>query len=79
MELPQSALALLWAKRLAPLVLGAFAGFGYYYFIGCTNGTCPISSNPWASTAYGALIGAVLTAGKSKKREPEDKKGQREG
>ncbi|MDP2885002.1 MAG: DUF6132 family protein [Ignavibacteria bacterium] len=53
-------------RRFALPVLGALGGFAYYYFIGCSTGTCPISSNPWTSTAYGALIGAVLTFGKTK-------------
>ncbi|MHB9143659.1 MAG: DUF6132 family protein, partial [Paludibacter sp.] len=25
-------------------VLGAGGGFAYYYFVGCTSGTCPITS-----------------------------------
>jgi hypothetical protein len=53
---------------LFPL-LGAAAGFGYYWFIGCQTGTCPITGNPYVSTAYGALIGLVLTTGS--KREPK--------
>lgn len=53
-------------KRFAPLFLGALGGFAYYYFFGCSTGTCPISSNPWTSTAYGALTGGALTFGKTK-------------
>ena len=38
--------------------LGALGGYLYYYrYIGCWSGHCPISSNPWISTVYGALIG----------------------
>lgn len=48
------------AKRSLPAVLGALAGYAYYYFIGCASGTCPITSNPWLSTAYGALLGFVV-------------------
>ena len=41
---------------------GAFAGFGYYYFIGCNAGnTCPITSNPFSSIGYGALLGGVIS------------------
>lgn len=43
-----------------PIVLGAAAGFSWYKFIGCKSGTCPITSNPWISTLYGALVGAML-------------------
>ncbi len=42
------------------MVVGAIGGFAYYYFIGCSNGSCPITSNPYISTIYGALIGALL-------------------
>jgi LytS/YehU family sensor histidine kinase len=41
-------------------LVGAVAGFSYYYFVGCANGTCAISSNPINSTLYGLLMGAVL-------------------
>jgi hypothetical protein len=40
-------------------VAGASLGFGYYYFIGCQSGSCPITSNPVISTLYGTLIGVV--------------------
>jgi phage shock protein E len=40
--------------------LGAFMGYLYYYFVGCSGGTCAITSNPINSTLYGALMGAVL-------------------
>lgn len=42
------------------IVLGAAAGFAYYYFIGCSSGSCPITSRPVNSTLYGALIGGLL-------------------
>ncbi len=47
--------------NLLIVAAGAIAGFMYYKFIGCVSGTCPITSNPFASTTYGALIGIVLT------------------
>jgi hypothetical protein len=52
-------------KTLAVL-LGAAGGYAYYHFIGCATGTCPISSNPYISTGYGALLGLVLAGGKKK-------------
>ncbi|MBK8664278.1 MAG: hypothetical protein IPN18_21780 [Ignavibacteriales bacterium] len=42
------------------IVLGGVAGYAYYHFIGCTNG-CPIQSNPWLTTLYGAFTGFVTT------------------
>ena len=49
--------------------IGMIAGFAYYYFIGCTSGSCPITSNPWLSTGYGALVGLVFTSWKPKNKE----------
>ena len=46
--------------RIIGVILGGLAGFGYYYFIGCSSGTCAITSNPWISTMYGSLVGIVL-------------------
>ena len=47
----------IWLKRGLVVLLGAVGGYAYYYFVGCASGACPISSNPYISVAYGALIG----------------------
>jgi hypothetical protein len=49
-----------WLTRFAFVAVGAGLGFAYYRFIGCNSGTCPITSNPWISTTYGAVIGALF-------------------
>jgi hypothetical protein len=41
------------------LAVGAALGYGYYRLVGCATGACPITSNPWIATLYGALVGAV--------------------
>jgi len=51
-------------KMVFPIVLGAIGGYLYYFFVGCNNG-CAITGNPYASTAYGAAIGAVFVNWKS--------------
>lgn len=54
-------------KRVIPVTLGALLGFGYYYFIGCKSGTCPITGSPYISTLYGALMGLVIAIPGKKK------------
>lgn len=44
-------------------VLGAAAGYGWYRFVGCRSGACPITSNKWISTGYGLFVGLVLAQG----------------
>jgi hypothetical protein len=51
-----------------PIVIGALGGFAYYHFIGCTSGHCPITSNPYISTTYGAVFGLVLGVGIFRKK-----------
>lgn len=40
--------------------LGALAGFLYWKFVGCASGSCAITSNPYNSTIYGALMGGLV-------------------
>jgi hypothetical protein len=40
--------------------LGALAGYAYWYFIGCSSGTCAITSSPINSTLYFALAGGLI-------------------
>ena len=46
--------------KIAGIIVGGIAGFSYYHFVGCTSGTCPITSSPYISTLYGALMGYLL-------------------
>ena len=48
------------ALALVGAVVGAGLGFGYYLMVGCPTGGCPITSNPWATTGYGAVFGALI-------------------
>ena len=51
------------------MVIGSLSGYLYYYFVGCANGTCRITSNPLNSTLYGALMGSlVFSMFKSKRK-----------
>ena len=59
-------------KLLAGVGLGAVVGYGYYYFIGCNGGSCPITSSPVVSTLYGGLIGLVFVFPSKKKIASEN-------
>lgn len=41
-------------------ILGIMAGLFYWKLIGCTTGTCLISSSPIISSLWGGLIGGWL-------------------
>lgn len=47
-------------KLIIASAIGAVLGFAYYRFVGCASGTCPITSNPYISTIYGAVLGALI-------------------
>lgn len=61
-------------KRILPILAGAILGYGYYYFVGCRTDSCPITSNPFSSIIYGALIGAIASFPSKKKELPDEKK-----
>jgi phage shock protein E len=42
------------------VLVGAIGGYLYYYNVGCTSGTCMITSKPLNSTLYGSLMGGLL-------------------
>ncbi len=40
---------------------GALAGLIYYYAVGCSSGSCVITSNPLSSMLYLGLAGLLLS------------------
>lgn len=60
-----------YRKQLIGTSIGAILGISYYAFIGCSSGTCMITSNPFISTGYGALMGYLLIGTFKKEAENE--------
>ena len=42
------------------IIIGAIGGYLYYHFVGCSSGTCAITSKPLNSTLYGSLMGGLV-------------------
>ena len=58
-------------KFIIVILVGGGLGYAYYRFIGCSSGTCPLTSNPYISTVYGMVVGALaaITLRKTKPRK----------
>jgi hypothetical protein len=52
-----------WLKVLLGVVIGGAGGFAYYAFVGCSTGSCPLTSNPIVASALGATIGGFTAHG----------------
>jgi hypothetical protein len=42
------------------VVVGGGLGFAFYAFVGCSTGTCPLTGNPFSSTIFGCIVGALV-------------------
>ncbi|MBS1558866.1 MAG: hypothetical protein JST69_09065 [Bacteroidetes bacterium] len=49
-----------YALEIIGVGIGSVAGWLYWKYIGCTSGSCPITSNPLHSSLYGAGMGGLL-------------------
>lgn len=45
---------------IAITIIGGITGWLYWKFIGCTTGTCTITSIWYRSTIYGAIMGWLI-------------------
>jgi hypothetical protein len=50
---------IIWPEIIG-LAVGAAGGFIYYKTVGCSTGSCPITSNPWMSILWGSVTGYLL-------------------
>ena len=51
------------------IVVGAAGGFIYYRNVGCSTGSCLITSNPWLTILWGAMIGYLAGSMFNKKNK----------
>jgi hypothetical protein len=64
----------LFSKYKIPFLgalIGGLAGWLYFRFVGCADGSCAISSNPIRSSLFGALLGLIGLSGDSKPAKTE--------
>lgn len=50
-----------WKRPILFTVGGALVGLAYYALVGCSTGTCAITSNPLNTMVYTGLIGLLLS------------------
>lgn len=58
---------------IAGIILGAIGGYIYWQQIGCSSGSCAITSKWPNSTAYGALMGGLLFSMFKKEKNANNK------
>lgn len=49
--------------------IGAVGDFLYWKYVGCLTGTCAITSNPFRSTIYFAVFGALIIGSFKKEKK----------
>ncbi|MEK7233258.1 MAG: DUF6132 family protein [Elusimicrobiota bacterium] len=58
-------------KMILGVVGGGVLGYLWYRAVGCSTGTCPLTSNPYVSTLYGAVLGILMTSATLSGGKPE--------
>ncbi len=58
-------------------MVGIAAGLLYYHFIGCTSGTCAISSRPLNSAAYFGAMGSLFFGMFYKEKKQDSSEGKK--
>lgn len=54
---------------LIGVLVGLAGGLLYWRFVGCASGSCPITSSPLASSAWGAVMGGLLFSAFKKEKK----------
>ncbi|MDR2231984.1 MAG: DUF6132 family protein [Tannerella sp.] len=60
------------ALSIIGAIIGGVGGYVYWFKIGCTSGTCPITSSPVMSVIWGGLMGSLLVGMFKKKEEQKN-------
>lgn len=60
-----------WLTALG-MVVGAIGGYVYYATIGCSSGSCPITSSPVMSIIWGAVMGGLLLSMFKKEKKQDE-------
>ena len=47
-------------RAIALPLVGSAGGWLYYRYVGCTTGTCAVTSSLWLSTGFGCILGSLL-------------------
>ena len=47
---------------------GGAAGYALYYYVGCATGSCAITTNPFSSVVYMAVVGILISLAFSKNK-----------
>jgi len=42
------------------ILTGGFTGYLYWHFVGCLDGTCPLTMSPVINIIRGSLLGGLL-------------------
>ncbi|WP_188617349.1 DUF6132 family protein [Cloacibacterium rupense] len=54
---------------LIGIFVGGILGYAYYHFIGCSTGSCSITSKPINSSVYGMVMGYLIFSSFQKNKE----------
>jgi hypothetical protein len=50
-------------KPFLGVLAGSLAGFLYYHYVGCSTGSCFITSHSYSTIIFGGLSGYLITSG----------------
>ncbi len=74
-NMPTKEQSMKWIRTQIPTLIGVVAGgiLGYLYYLqyGCTTDACPITANPYKTTALFGIMGGLLGSSFQTKKKDE--------